>query len=119
VPLCAVPGGPPLLHPDTFIVRTHLARPAAHRPCEAAYAASLGADAVPDLLAGFAGLEDQEKCRAAAALLARWTPEGSGGKRPVGDGWRNWNLARARARRAVQEQRASLRAHTCKELQPW
>ena len=114
----AVLGGLHLLNPDAFIVRTNLARPAEHRPFDAAYAASLGADAVPDLLAGFAGLEDQEKCRAAAALLARWTPEGSGGKRPVGDGWRNWNLARARARRAVQEQRASLRAHTCKELQP-
>src|SRR5256885_2844857 len=80
----AVLGGLHLLNPDAFIVRTNLARPAAHRPFDAAYAASLGADAVPDLLAGFAGLEDQQHGRPAAALLARWTPEGSGGSGPSG-----------------------------------
>ncbi len=105
-------GGLHLLNPDAFIVRTNLARPAAHRPFDAAYATSLGADAVPDLLAGFAGLGDQEKCRAARRLLSRWTP---GGARAVEDDWRNWNLARARARRAVREQAASLGALTCKE----
>src|SRR5438093_12122468 len=109
----AVLGGLHLLNPDAFIVRTNLARPAAHRPFDAAYATSLGADAVPDLLAGFAGLGDQEKCRAARRLLSRWTPEGGGGDRPVGDGWRNWNLARARARRAVQQHAALLQATSC------
>src|SRR5439155_1677090 len=88
------------------------------RPFDAAYAASLGADAVPDLLAAFARLGDQDKCRAAAALLARWTPEGSGGKRPAADGWRNWNLARARARRAVHEHAALLKATPCPESRP-
>jgi len=101
-----------LLNPDALIVRTNLARTAAHRPFDAAYAASLGADAVPDLLPALLRLEDAEQCRAARRLLSRWTP---GGARAVEDGWRNWNLARARARRAVGEQAASLRALTCKE----
>ncbi len=114
----AVLAGLHLLNPDALIVRTNLARTAANRPFDAAYAASLGADAVPDLLAAFARLGDQDKCRAAAALLARWTPEGSGGKRPAADGWRNWNLARARARRAVHEHAALLKATPCPESRP-
>src|SRR5205807_1779970 len=91
----AVLGGLHLLNPDAFIVRTNLARPAEHRPFDAAYAASLGADAVPDLLTALPRLEDAEQCRAARRLLSRWTP---GGARAVEDGWRHWNLARARAR---------------------
>ncbi len=108
----AVLGGLHLLNPDAFIVRANLARPAVHRPFDAGYAASLSADAVPDLLAALPSLEDADQCRAARRLLSRWTP---GGARAVEDGWRNWNLARARARRAVREQAASLGALTCKQ----
>src|SRR5437660_404333 len=114
----AVLAGLHLLTPDALIVRTNLARTAAHRPFDAVYATSLGADAVPDLLAAFARLGDQDKCRAAAALLARWTPEGNGGKQPAADGWRNWNLARARARRAVHEHAALLKATPCPASRP-
>ena len=114
----AVLGGLHLLNPDALIVRTNLARPAVQRPFDAVYATSLGADAVPDLLAAFARLGDQDKCRAAAALLARWTPEGNGGKQPAADGWRNWNLARARARRAVHEHAALLKATPCPASRP-
>src|SRR5437667_254233 len=79
------------------------------------FAASLSADAVPDLLAALPRLEDAEQCRAARRLLSRWTP---GGARAVEDGWRNWNLARARARRAVQQHAALLQATSCPETRP-
>jgi hypothetical protein len=101
-----------LVNPDALIVRTNLARPANHRPFDAGYAASLSADAVPDLLAALPHLDDQEKCRVRRKLLARWTPGAQG----IDDSWRNWNLARARARRLVREQEASLRAFTCKQF---
>jgi len=111
----AVLAGLHLLNPDAFIVRTNLARPADHRPFDAAYAASLSADAVSDLLAALPRLAFKEQCRAANGLLAQW---GRGARaRGVTDDWRNWNLVRARARRAVREREASLRALPCKESQ--
>jgi uncharacterized protein DUF4153 len=107
----AVLAGLHLLNPDALIIRTNLARSPVHRPFDAVYAASLSADAVPDLLAAFPRLDDKEKCRAASGLLGRWTA-----RAPGGDGdWRTWNLARARARRSVRAQEASLRALACKE----
>jgi len=104
----AVLAGLHLLNPDAFIVRTNLERPAAHRPFDAAYAASLSADAVPTLLAALPRLDETEQCRAARRLLSRWARDGH-------DDWRNWNLARERARLAVREHRASLRALLCAE----
>jgi hypothetical protein len=91
-----------LLNPDAFIVRTNLARPDARRPFDPVYAASLGADAVPVLLAAFPGLDPKEQCWVANGLLARW----SGRDRD----WRNWSLARSRARRAVRQHEALLRS---------
>lgn len=111
----AVLAGLHLLNPDAFIVRTNLARPPDHRPFDAAYAASLSADAVPDLLAALPRLDLKEQCGAARALLARWTPAAADGSN---DDWRNWNLARARARRAVGDAAASLRALPCAEQRP-
>src|SRR2546428_751201 len=102
----AVLAGLHLLNPDAFIVRTNLSRPPSHRPFDAAYAASLSADAVHDLLAAFPQLDEREKCLAAARLLRRWTRD---------DDWRTWNLSRVRARRSVREQEATLRALPCKE----
>jgi hypothetical protein len=111
----AVLGGLHLLNPDALIVRTNLARPAHARPFDARYAASLSADAVPDLLAALPRLAASEQCRVAGRLLARWAPGATGGG---DDDWRNWNLARARARRAVREHETSLRALTCTESPP-
>jgi hypothetical protein len=104
----AVLGGLHLLNPDAFIVRSNLARPADHRPFDVAYAASLSADAVPELLAAFPTLANEEKCRAASSLLSRWAQYDA-------DDWRNWNLSRARARRAVRAQEASLRTLSCNQ----
>ncbi|HVH10031.1 MAG TPA: DUF4173 domain-containing protein [Gemmatimonadales bacterium] len=105
----AVLAGLHILNPDAFIARANLFRPAVHRPADAAYAASLSADAVPVVLAALPRLSEPERCRAARRLLGRW---GSDAGRPE-DGWRSWNLARARARRAVREAEAGLRALPC------
>ena len=102
----AVLGALHLLNPDAFIVRTNLARPAGQRPFDATYAASLSADAVPDLLAAFPTLTGAERCAAAGRLVSRWAD-------PAADDWRTWNQSRARARRAVRAQETSLRALSC------
>src|SRR3989475_12789327 len=103
----AVLAGLHVLNPDAFIVRTNLGRPAHDRPFDAKYAASLSADAVPVLLAAVPRLGGAEQCRLSARLLARWA-RGD-------DDWRNWNLARRRARQAVQGRQADLQAVACKE----
>jgi hypothetical protein len=106
----AVLAGLHLLNPDALIVRTNLARPTTEVPFDGRYAASLGADAVPALLDALPRLEPRAQCKAADGMRARW---GS----PHGDDWRNWNLSRARARRAVREREAYLAALACKEPQ--
>jgi hypothetical protein len=105
----AVLAGLHLLNPDAFIVRTNLARSPVHRPFDAKYAASLSADAVPVLLAALPRLDAREQCRAADRLLRRWLPD-------TGGDWRTWNLARARARRAVRQHEARLRASIASKL---
>ena len=108
-------GGLHLLNPDAFIVRTNLARTGAVRPFDAAYASSLGADAVPALLATLPSLDSSQACRVAHRLLARWTAADAGGG-GGGGGWRNWNWSRARARRLVRDRQAELRARACPQV---
>jgi hypothetical protein len=99
-------GGLHLLNPDAFIVRTNLARPPAERPFDGWYATSLSADAVPPLLEAFPRLDGGAQCSVAAGL-----------RRQLGrlerDDWRNWNFARSRARRLLQEQETRLQASIC------
>ena len=80
------------LDPPAAIVRYNLGRAERSGPgFDAGYAGSLGADAVPELLAGLAGLPRAARCELADALLARW--------REAGDqDWRSFNLSRSRAR---------------------
>ena len=88
-----------VINPDAIVVRTNVARAREGAELDAAYLASLSADAVPALVAVQAGLEDQPACTILDALVPQ---EGSG---PEPD-WRSWNLSRARARtesRAVAE----------------
>lgn len=83
-----------LLNPHALIVRVNIERAAAGAEVDAAYLGSLGADAVPTLLARIEELPVEERCRVATMLLDRWT-----GERP--GGWRTWNLGDWRARRLV------------------
>jgi uncharacterized protein DUF4153 len=103
----AVLGGLHLINPDAFIVRTNLARPPAERPFDGWYAASLSADAVPILLDALPRLEARARCAAADGLLAQR-------RRLERDDWRNWNFARARARRLLRDQYERLQQDRCR-----
>jgi hypothetical protein len=107
----AVLAGLHLLNPDAFIVRTNLDRPVVERPFDANYAVSLGADAVPALVAALPRLNAAQRCAVASELLDRW------GKQADFD-WRTWNWSRARARRLINSQADALLATgraACKE----
>lgn len=104
----AVLAGLHLLNPGAFIVRTNLARPAAERPFDGRYAASLGADAVPTLLAALPRLDAGARCGVARGLLDQR-------RRLERDDWRSWNLARARARRLLRDQWERLQADDCRK----
>lgn len=102
----AVLGGLHLINPDALIVRTNLARPPAERPFDGWYAASLSADAVPQLLQALPRLEAEARCAVAAGLLAQR-------ERLERDDWRSWNYARSRARALLRDQAGRLHADLC------
>jgi uncharacterized protein DUF4153 len=99
----AVLAGLHVLNPDAFIARTNIARPAAEHRFDVAYAATLGADAVPELLEGLPQLPSEDRCSAATALLKRWGSDAKGD-------WRTWNWSRARARALVRSRAEVLNA---------
>ena len=90
-------------NPDARIVHTNAARAVAERPFDARYAAGLGADAVPALLAALPRATPTERCAAASRVLHRWGPQ-------TDTDWRSWSLSRGRARSAVRAQAKGLRA---------
>ncbi|MDQ1558003.1 MAG: hypothetical protein QOD32_1063 [Pyrinomonadaceae bacterium] len=96
-----------LLNPDAYIVRANAAHARAGRSFDAAYAASLSADAVPALVSALPALSRDEHCLAASELTRRWSG------RPPGEDWRAWSLARSRAWRTVAAHQASLSQATC------
>jgi hypothetical protein len=84
------------LDPHALIARVNLDRAAAGAEYDGRYLGTLGADAVPALIARLPALPEEERCRVAAMLQERWA-----GERP--GGWRTWNLSDARARGMVRE----------------
>ena len=102
----AVLGALHLVNPDALIVRTNLARPPAERPFDGWYAASLSADAVPDLLRAYPDLDATARCAVAAGLLKQRA-------RLERDDWRSWNVARTRARGLLHDQASRLHADLC------
>ena len=99
-------GGLHLVNPDALIIRTNLARPPAERPFDGWYAASLSADAVPLLLEALPRLDGRQQCTVAAGLREQLG-------RLERDDWRNWNFARAQARRLLRDQSARLQVDVC------
>jgi hypothetical protein len=97
----AVLAGLHVLNPDAFIVKTNLNRQGAEQPFDAKYATTLGADAVPPLLAALPRLGADDRCTIARGLLIRWNGEAD---------WRTWNWSRARARSLVHGQADALKA---------
>ncbi|HZI19539.1 MAG TPA: DUF4153 domain-containing protein [Pyrinomonadaceae bacterium] len=96
----AVLGALNFVNPSARIVRANAALARERGTFDAAYAASLGADAVPALLEAAPQLGRRDRAEVARRLLEQdWGAED----------WRSWNLSRALARRAVVEDEAALR----------
>jgi hypothetical protein len=83
-------------NPDALIVRVNAARARAGQPFDAVYAASLSADAVPELMAALPDLKIAGRKTAIAVLRRKWSH--------AADDWRNWNWSRAEAQRLVRQQ---------------
>ncbi|HET7549721.1 MAG TPA: DUF4173 domain-containing protein [Gemmatimonadaceae bacterium] len=111
-----------VLNPDALVARSNLARdtaaPAKTAGTDLKYVAWLGGDAVPMLVsaltasggAGSTTASSDDRCAAAATLLHRWSEEGRAGRY---ESWTQWNLARARAMRAVEAHEAELQKLAC------
>lgn len=91
-----------VVNPDAAIVRMNAARADAATRFDAAYAASLSADAVPPLLAALPGVRPELRCVAADRLRRRWHESDTD--------WRSWSLSRGRAHALVGRRAAELRA---------
>ena len=96
-----------LVNPDAYIVRANTAHARAGRSFDAAYAASLSADAVPALVSALPSLSRDERCLVARGLAGRWSGRASG------EDWRAWSLARSRAWRAVAAHAEALSEIAC------
>ena len=83
-----------IANPDAQIIRTNAARAAQTHEFDAAYAASLSADAVPALVAVLPSLPPDVQGDVSARLRPLWSAD-------PGD-WRSWNWGRFSAFHAVQ-----------------
>jgi hypothetical protein len=95
-----------LLNPDALIVRTNLAHARAGRVFDAKYAASLSADAMPELAAALPSLNRTDQCVVARRIIERWSP-------PEEADWRTWNRSRAKTWRIVRENAGMLQGILC------
>lgn len=86
-----------VVNPDALVVRANAARAAQTHQFDAAYAASLSADAVPTLVSALPSLPPAVQADVAARLRPLWSRNT--------DDWRSWNWGRFSAGRAVQSQR--------------
>ncbi|NNG15418.1 MAG: DUF4173 domain-containing protein, partial [Gemmatimonadales bacterium] len=99
-----------ILNPDALIARLNAARAVAGAEFDAAYAASLSGDAVPELIASLEHLTPANRCVVAARILERWPAAADAD-------WRTWNLGRWRARRIVDRERSRLERIKCEPIQ--
>jgi hypothetical protein len=81
-------------NPDERIAGANLARTGEF---DAAYLASLSADAVPTIVRSLPNLPPEPRATLSEELRRRWGAEARGD-------WRSWNLSEARARRLVREE---------------
>lgn len=89
-----VAAGLHVFNPNDHIVRANVAVAGARPGFDAAYASSLGADAVPGLLEALPQLDPRDRAYVSARLL-EWAAGGGGG-------WRAWSRSRADALEAVR-----------------
>jgi hypothetical protein len=88
------------VNPDALVVRANVARAEAGMELDAGYLASLSADAVPSLAGAIPTMPADARCDVLQSLEGSWWwGEASG--------WRSWNVAGWRARRATEDLRAA------------
>lgn len=105
--------------PDVIVAKVNLARaarpePAAARPLDIRYLASLGGEAIPlathAVLAAPPQADDSLRCDASRRLLRRWGPSSRAAQHLAEPGaWRIWNAGAAAATRAVGDNARALR----------
>src|SRR5215475_16115949 len=90
------------VNPDRLIARVNVEHAIAGRAFDAAYAASLSSDAVPELIDAMPKLNRSQRCALASQILKT---------RPIaeGSGWRRWSWSRAEAARALAAGEQELR----------
>jgi hypothetical protein len=91
------------LNPDALIARANLAHAQKGHRFDGCYASSLGADAVPPLVAALPALPPADAAIVASQLLKHWTP-------PTHIDWRSWTLGRAQAWNAVESNKPQMTA---------
>ncbi|PYV14906.1 MAG: hypothetical protein DMG21_16820 [Acidobacteria bacterium] len=101
-----------LINPNALIANINTARARTGQRFDARYAASLGADAVPPLVAALPDLAAGDRCLIRERLLARWSglPAQAGSESAD---WRSWNASRSEARRIVRENQPMLTNLPC------
>jgi len=89
-----------VVNPDRLVVRVNVARAEAGLELDADYLANLSADAVPSLAGAVTALPAESRCYLRQRLVQtrNWDQA---------TGWRVWNVARWRARRAANDLRAT------------
>ncbi|HZF38244.1 MAG TPA: DUF4173 domain-containing protein [Blastocatellia bacterium] len=94
------------VNPDRLIARVNVGQAIAGRNFDAAYVASLSADAVPELIEALPKLNRSQRCALASQILQT---------RPIAEspGWRRWNWSRAEAARALAASEQELRESAC------
>src|SRR5262245_37275596 len=94
------------VNPDRLIARVNVEHAVTGRDFDAAYAASLSADAVPELIASLPKLSHSQRCALASQILQN---------KPIAEspGWRRWNWSRAEAARALAAGEQELRGSEC------
>jgi len=98
------------VNPDRLIARVNVEHAIAGRDFDAAYASSLSADAVPELIEALPKLNRSQRCALASQILQGWPIAGS-------PGWRSWNWSRAEAARALAAGEQELRESACQGLE--
>jgi hypothetical protein len=100
-----------VINPDALIVRTNMSLAQSGHNFDAAYAASLSADAVPALVEALPTANHYNQCVMTMSLLTRYEELGR-------SDWRTWNLSRARARDAIEKNIFGLREAACPQIYP-
>jgi hypothetical protein len=99
------------LNPDRLIARVNVEHAIAGRDFDAAYAASLSEDAVPELIEALPKLSRSQRFALASQILQSRPIAGS-------PGWRRWNWSRAEAGGALAAGEQDLRESACRQAVP-